>query len=36
MMLKLGFRVKELIGGIDWWKRDGYPTHILKNNCRVR
>jgi rhodanese-related sulfurtransferase len=21
----LGFRVKELIGGIDWWKRDGYP-----------
>jgi rhodanese-related sulfurtransferase len=26
-MLKLGFRVKELIGGIDWWKRDNYPTH---------
>lgn len=23
---KLGFRVKELIGGIDWWKRDGYAT----------
>ena len=23
---KLGFRVKELIGGLDWWKRDGYPT----------
>jgi rhodanese-related sulfurtransferase len=22
----LGFHVKELIGGIDWWKRDGYPT----------
>lgn len=22
----LGFRVKELIGGLDWWKRDGYPT----------
>lgn len=21
-----GFRVKELIGGLDWWKRDGYPT----------
>jgi rhodanese-related sulfurtransferase len=21
-----GFQVKELIGGIDWWKRDGYPT----------
>lgn len=25
-MTRLGFRVKELIGGIDWWKRDGYPT----------
>ncbi len=25
-MLKLGFRVKELIGGLDWWKRDGYET----------
>lgn len=23
---KLGFRVKELIGGLDWWKRDGYKT----------
>jgi rhodanese-related sulfurtransferase len=23
---ELGFQVKELIGGIDWWKRDGYPT----------
>ncbi|MBL7663302.1 rhodanese-like domain-containing protein [bacterium] len=26
-MLKLGFRVKELIGGLDWWKRDGHMTH---------
>jgi len=25
-MAKLGFRVKELLGGIDWWKRDGYAT----------
>jgi rhodanese-related sulfurtransferase len=25
-MAKLGFRVKELIGGLDWWKRDGYKT----------
>lgn len=22
----IGFRVKELMGGPDWWKRDGYPT----------
>lgn len=21
-----GFKVKELQGGVDWWKRDGYPT----------
>ena len=26
-MVKLGFRVKELIGGLDWWKRDGHKTH---------
>lgn len=25
-MTNLGFRVKELMGGLDWWKRDGYPT----------
>lgn len=24
-MLELGFRVKEVIGGIEWWERDGYP-----------
>jgi rhodanese-related sulfurtransferase len=23
---RLGFRVKELIGGIEWWKKDGYET----------
>ena len=27
-MLKLGFCVKELIGGLDWWKRDGHQTHV--------
>jgi rhodanese-related sulfurtransferase len=26
IMAKLGFRVKELIGGMDWWKRDGHKT----------
>ena len=25
-MAKLGFKVKELMGGLDWWKRDGYQT----------
>lgn len=28
-MTKLGFKVKELIGGIEWWKRDGYVTEGL-------
>lgn len=27
-LAKLGFRVKELIGGLDWWKRDGHSTHF--------
>tara|TARA_B100000676_G_scaffold285437_1_gene314056 strand:- start:251 stop:598 length:348 start_codon:yes stop_codon:yes gene_type:complete len=25
-MVRLGFRVKELQGGILWWKQDGYAT----------
>ena len=25
-MTRLGFRVKELMGGLDWWKQDGYKT----------
>ena len=25
-MARLGFNVKELMGGLDWWKRDGYAT----------
>ncbi len=25
-LARLGFTVKELLGGLDWWKRDGYPT----------
>ncbi|MBX2896487.1 MAG: rhodanese-like domain-containing protein [Cyclobacteriaceae bacterium] len=25
-MARLGFKVKELIGGIEWWKFDGYAT----------
>jgi Rhodanese-related sulfurtransferase len=29
-MARLGFRVKELIGGIEWWKFDGYATEGMK------
>ncbi|MEM9981506.1 MAG: rhodanese-like domain-containing protein, partial [Bacteroidota bacterium] len=25
-MIKLGFKVKELLGGVEWWKFDGYAT----------
>ena len=25
-LLTLDFKVKELIGGLDWWKRDGHQT----------
>ncbi len=25
-MAELGFSVKELIGGLDWWSRDGHPV----------
>lgn len=32
-MLALGFQVKELIGGLDWWKRDGYATAGEKAQC---
>lgn len=31
-MPKLGFKVKELIGGIAWWKRDGYATEGTNGN----
>lgn len=29
-MTKLGFKVKELMGGIEWWKFDGYATRGIK------
>jgi rhodanese-related sulfurtransferase len=35
-MLKLGFRVKELMGGLDWWKRDGHKTHGAASGVSVR
>ena len=31
-MARLGFRVKELMGGLDWWERDGYPIEICKTD----
>ena len=33
-MVKLGFQVKELIGGLDWWKRDGHETEGKKGSKR--
>lgn len=30
-LTKLGFKVKELIGGIEWWKFDGYATEGAKS-----
>ena len=32
-MTRLGFRVRELMGGLDWWKRDGYPTEGAAATC---
>jgi len=31
-MKKLGFNVKELIGGIEWWQRDGHETEGLNSD----
>lgn len=31
-MSRLGFKVKELMGGIEWWKFDGYATVGTKAN----
>jgi rhodanese-related sulfurtransferase len=35
-LARLGFRVKELIGGLDWWKRDGHPTHAQTDEVDAR
>jgi rhodanese-related sulfurtransferase len=34
-MTKQGFRVKELIGGLDWWKRDGHQTECAASGSRA-
>ena len=31
IMTRLGFKVKELTGGIEWWKFDGYETAGKEN-----
>ncbi len=33
-MTRLGFRVKELMGGLDWWQRDGHPTESAVNSVK--
>lgn len=35
-LLTLGFQVRELIGGLDWWKRDGYATEGLEGRAGTR
>jgi rhodanese-related sulfurtransferase len=35
-MTQLGFTVKELIGGIEWWKYDGYATEGVRVNVCKR
>jgi rhodanese-related sulfurtransferase len=35
-LAEYGFNVKELLGGIEWWKRDGYNTegtNVQQNSC---
>ena len=27
----LGLRAKELLGGLDWWRRDGHPVTVSKD-----
>jgi rhodanese-related sulfurtransferase len=35
-MTKLGFKVKELIGGIEWWKFDGYATEGFEKSAGLK
>lgn len=34
-MATLGFKVKELVGGLDWWKRDGHQTEGTQSTRRA-
>jgi len=33
---RLGFRTKELLGGLDWWRRDGHPVAISETPGGLR
>jgi rhodanese-related sulfurtransferase len=38
-LANLGFKVKELIGGLEWWKTDGYATegtHPFKSGLHIQ
>jgi rhodanese-related sulfurtransferase len=38
-LANLGFKVKELIGGLEWWKIDGYATegtHPFKSGLHIQ
>lgn len=35
-LARLGFRVKELLGGLDWWRRDGHPVEVSQTPGSMR
>ena len=35
-MTRLGFKVQELIGGLEWWKRDGYATDGSRKSFGIK
>lgn len=34
-MARMGFKVKELIGGLNWWKDNGYPIGTADNPAAI-
>ncbi len=35
-LARLGFRAKELLGGLDWWRRDGHPVAVSDDPGSLR
>jgi rhodanese-related sulfurtransferase len=35
-LARLGFRVKELLGGLDWWRRDSHPVAVSAQAGSIR